>query len=312
MKKSISSQVGPRAYPSARQGVADSQRHTVTEQTASPAYRLAFADDEFLVRDEMRGVRLELEWSKADVLQRDCGIESTIVIFGSARVLPPDEARERLEAARQAAEQAPDDAEAQRQLRIAETAAEHSRYYQMARDLARIVSATCQAENSRDFVVTTGGGPGIMEAANRGAHDVGAQNVGHNIVLPHEQAPNPYITPELCFQFHYFAVRKMHFLARARALVCFPGGFGTMDELFEALTLIQTGKVRRIPVLLVDEERWRRLINLEQLRDEGYISPADLELFEYVENAEDAWKRICGFYQINGNGNGGDRQPEAG
>ena len=288
-----------RTYPKARQGVADSRRRVPLPQTESSTFELAFADPDFLLRDEMRGVRLELEWSKPDILQRENNIHSTIVMFGGARVLAPEVAEKRLADCESAAAASPDDAELAAQLTQARRLHAQSRYYTVARELARMVSGSCQTEGKCDFVVVTGGGPGIMEAANRGAHDVGAKSIGLNIVLPHEQAPNPYITPELSFQFHYFAIRKMHFLARAKALVAFPGGFGTLDELFEALTLIQTGKVTPIPVLLVGEEHWRRVINFEALVEEGVISPGDINLFEFVETAEEAWEKIREFYEMD-------------
>ncbi len=250
-----------------------------TPQTRSPAYRLAYADHDFLLRDELRPVRLQLELMKPELLLGEHGIDSTVVVFGSARIPAPD-------------------AVAQDGPRRPGCVLDQKRAYQEARQFARLVSIAGQkpAGAKRRFVVVTGGGPGVMEAANRGAHDVGAESIGLNIVLPHEQAPNPYITPELCFQFHYFAVRKMHFMMRALALVCFPGGFGTLDELFDALTLIQTGKARPMPVLLFDETYWRRIVNFEAMVDEGVISSGDLDLFRYVESAEEAWRLICSHY----------------
>ena len=244
------------------------------------SYRLAFTDPEFLLRDELRPVRMQLELLKPELVQREQGIESTIVIFGSARVLPPDVAALQLEAAR-----AGDDAAG---LRRAEVALDMSRYYEEAQRFAALVTTRSRSHDTPIYVVT-GGGPGIMEAGNRGAHEVGGKSVGLNIVLPHEQAPNPYITPELCFQFHYFALRKMHFLMRSIALVCFPGGFGTLDELFEVMTLQQTGKVRRRPILLFGRAHWSRLIDFDWLVERGMIDAADLALFSYVETAEEAW-----------------------
>lgn len=269
-----------------------------TAQTRSAAYRLAFADDEFLLTDPMRGVRLQLELQKPDLIQNELNITNTIVIFGSARTPTPKDAAERLKQAEKAHQADPSDPGKEQDLKKAQRQVRQSHYYAEARELARIASSTCQRDGQCDLVVTTGGGPGIMEAANRGAHDVGARNIGHNIVLPHEQAPNPYISPELCFQFHYFAIRKMHFLMRARALVCFPGGFGTLDELFEALTLIQTGKVDRIPVVLVGRDYWKRAVDFQFLVEEGVISPEDLHLFETVDTATEAWKIICAHYEI--------------
>jgi hypothetical protein len=251
------------------------------------AYRLAFTDTPFLLRDELRPVRMQLELLKPELVQQEQGIESTIVIFGSARILPPDVAAEGLRAA-----QAGDDAAA---VKRAESALAMSVYYEEARRFAAIVTSRSSTLSTPIYVVT-GGGPGIMEAGNRGAHEVGGKSIGLNIVLPHEQAPNPYITPELCFQFHYFALRKMHFVMRSIALVCFPGGFGTLDELFETMTLIQTGKSRPRPILLFGREFWTRLINLDHLVDTGMISPGDVNLFQFVETAEEAWERLATFY----------------
>ena len=287
-----------RTFPAARQGAVDARRHPLSEQTEAPAYRLAFDDADFLLRDEMRGVRLELEWSKPDLLQAEAGIRSTVVVFGGARLRSPEVAAREVKEAEQKAAAEPDNVAAQTALELARRRSGQARYYDEAREFGRLVSGSCQIGGVCDFVVTTGGGPGAMEAANRGAADVGAKTVGLNIVLPHEQAPNPYVTPDLSFQFHYFAVRKMHFLARAKALVCFPGGFGTLDELFEALTLIQTGKIEPIPVMLFGEDHWRRLVDFELLVEEGLIAPEDLQLFEFVETAAAAWERLCRFYEF--------------
>ncbi len=247
------------------------------------AYRLAFADNDFLLREELRPVRMQLELLKPELIQRELGIESTIVIFGSARILPADVAQAQLAAA------------APEQRARAETAVAMSRFYEEARRFSALV-----AERSRDLktpiYVVTGGGPGIMEAGNRGSFEVGGKSIGLNIVLPHEQAPNPYITPELCFQFHYFALRKMHFLMRSIALVCFPGGFGTLDELFETMTLVQTGKSRQRPILLFGRAFWEKLVNFQHLVDTGMISPGDLGLFRFVETAEEAWDALAAHY----------------
>jgi uncharacterized protein (TIGR00730 family) len=251
------------------------------------AYRLAFTDTAFLLREELRPVRMQLELLKPELVQGELGIQSTIVIFGSARVLAPDEALKRLQAA-----QATGEATA---LRRAEMAASMSRFYEEARRFAGLVSERSRAHATPIYVVT-GGGPGIMEAGNRGAFDVGSKSIGLNIVLPHEQAPNPYITPELCFQFHYFALRKMHFLMRSIALVCFPGGFGTLDELFETMTLVQTGKSRRRPILLFGREFWERVIDFDYLVETGMVSAADLQLFSFVETAEEAWEVLSAHY----------------
>ncbi len=251
------------------------------------SYRLAFTDTEFLLREELRPVRMQLELLKPELVQREQDIQSTIVIFGSARILAPDRAAALLEQAR-----ATTDAAATRR---AETALAMSHYYDEARRFAAIVTLRSRALDTPIYVVT-GGGPGIMEAGNRGAYDVGGKSLGMNIVLPHEQAPNPYITPQLCFQFHYFALRKMHFLMRSIALVCFPGGFGTLDELFETMTLVQTGKSRRRPILLFGRAFWETLINFEHLVDTGMISDGDLGLFHFVETAEEAWEALAAHY----------------
>ena len=251
------------------------------------AYRLAFTDPAFLLREELRPVRMQLELLKPELVQREQGIKSTIVIFGSARVLPPEEAQLRLEAARELGEP--------QALRRAEMGVLMSRFYDEARRFAALVTTRSRSHDTPIYVVT-GGGPGVMEAGNRGAFEVEGKSIGLNIVLPHEQAPNPYITPELCFQFHYFALRKMHFLMRSIALVCFPGGFGTLDELFEVLTLIQTGKCRARPVLLFGREFWTKLINFEWLVETGMISANDVNLFHFVETAEEAWERLTEIY----------------
>lgn len=266
-------------------------------QTASPSYRLAYADEAFLTRDELRGVRLQLELLKPELTQRDVGISSTVVIFGSTRIPEPTVAESRLAAAETAAEQAPDDPRRRRALAVARRIAEKARYYEEARRLGQLISQVSQHNGHRELVVVTGGGPGIMEAANRGAQDVGGKSIGYSIALPREERPNAYVTPELSFQFHYFAVRKMHFLLRAKALVVFPGGFGTLDELFETLTLIQTRKVKPVPVLLFGRAYWERVIRFDELAAEGTIAPEDLELFQYVENAEEAWRIIQAFHR---------------
>ena len=251
------------------------------------AFRLAFTDTAFLLREELRPVRMQLELLKPELVQQEQGIENTIVIFGSARILPPDEAQAALDQARAGGDV--------KQQRRAQTAFEMSRYYDEARRFAAIVTERSRAHDTPIYVVT-GGGPGIMEAGNRGAHDVEGKSIGLNIVLPHEQAPNPYITPELCFQFHYFALRKMHFVMRSIGLVCFPGGFGTLDELFETLTLIQNRKSRARPVLLFGREFWERLIDFQHLIDCGMISEGDEKLIRFVESAEEAWEVLAAHY----------------
>jgi hypothetical protein len=277
-------------FPSADADARSARLHAATPQCQSPSYTLAFQDNDFLLREELRPVRLQLELLKPELALQEQGIESTIVMYGSARLLDPDQARDREEQALAALKKDPLNPGLEQAVARARKAVRMSRYYEESRKLGRLVSTH---NNGSQYVVVTGGGGGVMEAANRGAHDVGAKSIGMNIVLPFEQAPNPYVTPELCFQFHYFAIRKMHLLMRAKSLVAFPGGFGTLDELFEALTLIQTTKVEPIPVLLFGREFWKRLINFDLLVEEGTIAARDLELFKYVETAEEAWKVIA-------------------
>jgi len=282
-------------FPSAKQDANAAERCVSSPQTEAAAYKLAYLDADFMLSDELRPVRLQLELLKPELQQQQAGIESTVVVFGSARIPEPAVAEKALAGARQAAEQSPDDRQLQQQHHNAERALANSNYYVEARQFAQLLANRTKKNGQKQCVVITGGGPGIMEAANRGATEVGAKTIGLNIVLPMEQAPNPYITPELCFLFHYFAIRKMHFLMRARALVAFPGGFGTLDELFEALTLIQTKKIEPIPVLLFGRNYWERVINFQALVDEGMISATDLELFHYVETAADACQIIIEF-----------------
>ena len=251
------------------------------------AFRLAFTDTDFLLREELRPVRMQLELLKPELVQREQGIESTIVIFGSARIASPEAAAQRLAEARTEADP--------QALRRAEAGLAMSHFYGEARRFGALVTERSRTLATPIYVVT-GGGPGIMEAGNRGAFDVGGKSIGLNIVLPHEQEPNAYITPELCFQFHYFGLRKMHFVMRSIALVCFPGGFGTLDELFETMTLIQTGKSRQRPILLFGRAFWEKLINFEHLVDTGMISAGDLSLFNFVETAEQAWDCLAAYY----------------
>lgn len=283
------SKIKDRRFYKAQQEADFADKQLSTPQTESKSYRLAFQDEEFLLREDLRPVRFQLELLKTEMLLDEANIGSMLVIYGSARIPEPEAADALLEVAT-------DD----RSRTIAERMKEKSRFYDEARQLARIASqaAICDDEGRRHFVVCSGGGPSIMEAANRGAHDVGAESVGLNIVLPHEQAPNLYVTPRLSFQFHYFALRKMHFLLRARAVAAFPGGFGTFDEFFELLTLVQTGKIKKMPILLFGKEFWHRVLNFEELMLEGVISPPDLELFQFVETAEEAWAVICDFYDV--------------
>jgi uncharacterized protein (TIGR00730 family) len=260
-------------FRNAREDI-ESARHTpATPQALSPSYRLAFADPDFLCRDELRPVRLQLELLKPEILMAEYGVKSTVVLFGGARIPEP----------------------AMRHAALTPTLAELSRYYDEAREFARLVTQRARQNDHREHVIVTGGGPGVMEAGNRGAADAGGVSIGLNIVLPHEQAPNRYVTPELSFNFHYFGIRKMHFLLRAKAVAVFPGGFGTFDELFETLTLIQTGRMERIPLLLFGREFWDRVVNWQALAEAGTIAPEDLELFRYVETAAEALEAIDGW-----------------
>ncbi len=271
---------------------ADLQQGLTSEQLASSAYRLAFDDPDFMLRDDLRGVRLMLELDKPESVLKEHGIEHTVVMFGSARTPTPEMVEEaELELEQQMAI-APQNPGVQQKKHRVEFMKWQSRFYGEARRLAALVTESSQCEGCPPLHVITGGGPGIMEAANRGAQEAGGKSVGLNIVLPHEQTPNPYITPEFCFQFHYFAIRKMHFLMRARALVVFPGGFGTLDELFETLTLVQTRKIDPIPILMFGREFWEKLIDFDYMVDHGVISAEDLEIFRYVETAEEAWELI--------------------
>ena len=266
---------------------------------AHPSYRLAHEDHELLADADSRPIRLQLELLKPERYLRRHKIQSTVVVFGSARVPTPQQAQAALAALQARACSNPDDDSLSAAMARARQQVRQSHYYEVARRFAEIVSLRFQEEGRRDFVVVTGGGPGIMEAANRGAFDAGARSIGLNITLQHEQAPNPFITPGLCFQFRYFGLRKMHFLMRAKALVVFPGGFGTMDELFEVLTLVQTGKVRRVPIVLVGTEFWRNAINFDFLIEEGYIGAQDVQLFTLVNTVEEIIASLQGFYGGN-------------
>jgi hypothetical protein len=273
----------------------------IREILASVSYRLAEQDLAFLARDEARGVRLQIEYLKPETLLNEHAIRDTVVVYGSTRIPEPAAAQRSVEALRQALKTDPGDAILVRRLAVAERILAKSRYYEVAREFGRLVGSSSDSDESRSrLVIVTGGGPGIMEAANRGAFEVGAKSVGMNINLPHEQFPNPYITPDLCFRFHYFALRKMHFLLRAKALVAFPGGFGTIDELFEVLTLVQTRKIKPVPIVLVGEEYWRRAVDLEFLADEGVIDAEDRELFWFAETADEIWSSILYWYEACG------------
>jgi uncharacterized protein (TIGR00730 family) len=263
----------PHPFRDSQQDVAVTKEMPDTPQTRAPAYRLAFTDRDFMLREELRPVRLQLELLKPQMILDELGIVSTVVLFGGARIPEP---------ARKATAKTP-------------VLAELSRFYDEARRFARLVTERSLEAYGREWVICTGGGPGVMEAGNRGADDAGGQSIGLNIVLPHEQAPNPYVTPDLCFNFHYFGIRKMHFLMRARAVAVFPGGFGTLDEMFESLTLIQTGRMARVPFLLFGREFWERLIDWKMLAEAGTISEEDLSLFRYVETADEAMAAVDGW-----------------
>ena len=273
----------------------------------SSSYRLAELDTEFLQRPECRPVRMQLELLKAEKIFQEKGVRSTIVVFGGTQLVSSDQSEARLSAAEQTLRELPDDPAAQRELEIAQRVHAKSHYYDVARDFARLVSSKCQVDGECDYVVMTGGGPGIMEAANRGAFDVGAKSIGLNIILPEEQHPNPYITPELCFQFHYFAMRKFHFLLRAKAVVIFPGGFGTLDELFDALTLRQVERMQPIPIILVGQDYWDRIINFQALADEGVIRDEHLQLIQFAEGSDEIWRTIKEFHAtISGDSSQGE------
>jgi uncharacterized protein (TIGR00730 family) len=278
--------VPKRIFAPARTEAKTAREAVITPQTQDPSYRLAFQDDEFLLREDLRPVRFQLELLKTQLTLDEANIGSTFVMYGSARIPAPDRVQLVLDAAKTPEQKA-----------IAEKQAGLAKYYDEARKLARLSSGVgLDEEGKKQFVVCSGGGPSIMEAANRGAHDVGADTIGLNIVLPHEQAPNQYVTPHLSLRFHYFALRKMHFLLHARALAVFPGGFGTFDEFFELLTLVQTGKTRPLPILLYGREFWEAVVNWDALASYGVISPQDLELFRFVETAEEGWAIVKEWY----------------
>ena len=276
-----------RIFPTSKVDAQAASHVPSTPQTESEAYKLAFQDADFLLREDLRPVRFQLELLKPELLLNEANIGSTFVFYGSARIPAPDMADTLIDAATNDEQRA-----------IAERLKAKSHYYDVARELARLASRSAlDEEGKKNFVVCSGGGPSIMEAANRGAADEGRESIGLNIVLAHEQVPNPYVTPDLSFQFHYFALRKMHFLLRARAVAVFPGGFGTFDELFELLTLIQTGKVRPLPVLLFGAEFWKTVVNFQALADEGVIAPHDLDLIHWCEDPQEAWDFVQKYYE---------------
>jgi len=266
---------------------------------AAKAYQRAYEDVDFLQRKDLRAVRLQLELLKPEIVLREHKIRSTIVAFGSARIQSPEDARRKLQSAQEELAERPKDVELKRRVTEAEKRVEMSRWYDEARKFAGLLSKAQQAGQDLEYVIVTGGGPGIMEGANRGAWESGAKSVGLNITLPHEQDPNPYITPELCFQFHYFSLRKMHFLMRAKALVACPGGYGTLDELFETLTLVQTGKKRPLPIVLFGKEFWKRAVDFNYLAEEGMIAQEDVKLVKVVDTAEEGWEHIRTFWKTH-------------
>lgn len=283
-----------RIFPTSKVEAKSAKHVPSSPQTESPSYRLAFQDPDFLLREDLRPVRFQLELLKPELLLEEARIGSTFVFYGSARIPSPDMANELIASAT-------DD----EQRKIAESLKAKSKYYDIARELARLASTVeADDEGKRHFVVCSGGGPSIMEAANRGAADEDRPSIGLNIVLPHEQMPNRFVTPDLSFQFHYFALRKMHFLLRARAVAVFPGGYGTFDEMFELLTLIQTGKVRPLPIILFGRDFWNRVVDFQGLVEEGVISPHDLDILHWCEDAEEAWDYVCSFYDC-GDARGG-------
>jgi uncharacterized protein (TIGR00730 family) len=278
-----------RIFPTSKVDAQAASHVPSTPQTESAAYRLAFQDTEFLLREDLRPVRFQLELLKPELFLNEANIGSTFVFYGSARIPSPDRADALVAAASN-----------DQQVAIAQRLKAKSHYYDVAHELARLASRCgCDDEGKKQFVVCSGGGPSIMEAAHRGATEEGRESIGLNIVLPHEQMPNRYVTPDLSFQFHYFALRKMHFLLRARAVAVFPGGYGTFDEFFELLTLVQTGKVRPLPILLFGRDFWSRMVNFEGLAEEGVIAPHDLELFRWCEEAGEAWDYVQRFYEQN-------------
>ncbi|MGJ0484828.1 MAG: LOG family protein [Methylomicrobium sp.] len=267
---------------------------------SSASYRQADQDVDFLNRDELRSFRLQVDFFKAEQTLKENNVENTIVVFGGTRIKEPGESKRKVDGLKAALESKPNDPVLLSKLTVAERVYAKSHYYNIAREFGRLVGNSRNQAPTSPCVIMTGGGPGLMEAANRGAYDTGALNVGLNINLPYEQFPNPYITPELCFRFHYFAIRKLHFLLRAKAMVVFPGGYGTFDELFETLTLMQTRKIKQVPVVLVGKEFWKEAFNVDFLICEGVIDTEDRDLFWYAETAEEVWQSIVDWYNVSG------------
>jgi uncharacterized protein (TIGR00730 family) len=298
-------QPSPAAMPDATADVDGLSDRVAANRKAileSPSYRLAEYDVDFLRRKENRPLRMQLELLKTETLLREHKIDSTVVVFGGTQIVPRQQAEAVLREARLNAKKSPNDAKVLRAVARAERILAKSHYYDEAREFSRLVSSAQPADGRSKLVVMTGGGPGVMEAANRGAFEIGEKSIGLNIDLPHEQEPNPYITPELCFQFHYFAMRKFHFILRAAALVVFPGGFGTLDELFDTLCLRQTRRMQQIPVILYGRNYWDSVINFRQLADEGVVDDEDLKLIDYAETPQEAWDIIAKFHGLKSAG----------
>jgi uncharacterized protein (TIGR00730 family) len=285
-------------FLSARDDASIAEKAPQTPQSQSASYQLAYTDADFLYRDELLSVRVQLEVLKPDIILEENNIHSTVVIFGSSRIPEKANAEKSLQELEVLIKDRPNDSALIKKIKVAKRILRNSRFYDEARKLAQFITEDTQSDNTCDLVVVTGGGPGIMEGANRGAMEQGGKSIGLNIALPFEQYPNAYITPELCFQFHYFAIRKLHFMKRAKAMVALPGGFGTLDELFETLTLIQTKKIKQIPIVLLGSEYWTKLIDFEMLVEEGMIEEEDLSIFEIVDSAEDAWQAIKNYWNL--------------
>ncbi len=273
------------------------REHRVEQLLRAPSYRVAYKDVDFLSDPRLRATRMELELLKPEIAFERLNVRSTIVVFGGTRIVEPAAAQQQLARARARLADTPDDARRRRAVERAQQLAELARYYDLAREFGHLVSQACKGNGQSEYIICTGGGPGLMEAANQGAFENGAKSIGLNIRLPREQQPNPFISEDLCFQFHYFAMRKFHFILRAKALVVFPGGFGTLDELFDALTLRQTGRMQDIPIIMFGREYWERVLDFHFLAEQGVIDDEDLDLFRYAETAEEAWEMIRRFHR---------------
>ena len=294
---SVSRKKNKNLITSAKEKVTKSSTIKKSRQTCSDSYKLSYADQEFLLRDELRPLRLQLELLKPEILLTEHKIFSTIVVFGSTKIQDYEISKSQYENAVKLAELEPDNAELTRTVKINKRLMDKSKYYEVAKEFSKLICSNQENLFKGKLVVVTGGGPGIMEAANRGSYELGEPTIGLNITIPQEQAPNNYITPELCFNFNYFALRKMHFLLRAKALAIFPGGFGTLDELFETLTLVQTHKIKSMPIILFGKQYWDKIINFKAMVEEGVISDTDLSYFHFVESAQEGWDLIRNFYK---------------